>query len=84
LGVAVATEKGLIVPVVKNAGDIKFLELVNIIKELTSKAKDSKLSLDDLEGGTFTITNLGMFNIDSFTPIIFPGQTAILGVNNYL
>lgn len=81
LGIAVATEKGLIVPVVKNAGDIKFLELVNIIKELTSKAKDSKLSLDDLEGGTFTITNLGMFNIDSFTPIIFPGQTAILGVN---
>jgi len=81
LGVAVATEKGLIVPAVKNAGGMKFLELVNIIKELTSKAKDSKLSLDDLEGGTFTITNLGMFNIDSFTPIIFPGQTAILGVN---
>lgn len=81
LGIAVATEKGLIVPVVKNAGGIKFLELVNILKELTSKAKDSKLSLDDLEGGTFTITNLGMFDIDSFTPIIFPGQTAILGVN---
>jgi pyruvate dehydrogenase E2 component (dihydrolipoamide acetyltransferase) len=81
LGFAVATDNGLVVPVVKNAGNISFIELVNTIKELTLKARDSRLTLEDLEGGTFTITNLGMYGIDSFTPIIFPGQTAILGVN---
>jgi len=58
-----------------------FVALVNTIRELTTKARTSRLTLEDVEEGTFTITNLGMYGIDSFTPIIFPGQTAILGVN---
>jgi len=81
LGIAVATDKGLIVPVLKNADNLSLTELSKEIKELSEKARTSKLKLEDLEGGTFTITNLGMFGIESFTPIIYPGQVSILGVN---
>ncbi|TCO66953.1 dihydrolipoamide acetyltransferase family protein [Caldanaerobacter subterraneus] len=81
LGIAVALEDGLIVPVVKNAENKSLLELSKEIKELSEKARENKLTPDEITGGTFTITNLGMYEIDSFTPIINPPESAILGVN---
>jgi len=80
VGVAVATEHGLVVPVIRNA-DKKPLEQIEAsIKELTEKARQGKLSKEDVTGGTFTITNLGMYNVEFFTPIINPPEAAILGV----
>ena len=80
IGVAVATENGLVVPVIHNA-DRKSLNEIDIdIKELTEKARQGKLSRQELAGGTFTITNLGMYDVDFFTPIINPPEAAILGV----
>ncbi len=80
IGVAVALEEGLIVPVIKNA-DKKSLGAVSAeFKQLVERAKSGKFTPDDLSGGTFTITNLGGFGIDSFDPIIVPPQSAILGV----
>jgi pyruvate dehydrogenase E2 component (dihydrolipoamide acetyltransferase) len=81
IGLAVATDYGLIVPVVHNAEkkeDIK--ELNSIVNDLVERARQNKLSVSDVANGTFIITNLGMFGVDFFTPIIFPGQVAILGV----
>jgi len=80
VGVAVATEKGLIVPVIRNADDKSLEEIDKAIKKLTEKAKEGKLTKDELAGGTFTITNLGMFGVEFFTPIINPPEAAILGV----
>jgi len=80
IGVAVATERGLIVPVVRNADRKSLEEIASILKELVEKAKQSKLAKEELTGGTFTITNLGMYGVDVFTPIINPPETAILGV----
>jgi pyruvate dehydrogenase E2 component (dihydrolipoamide acetyltransferase) len=80
IGVAVATENGLVVPVIHNA-DRKSLNEIDIdIRELTEKARQGKLSRQELAGGTFTITNLGMYDVDFFTPIINPPEAAILGV----
>lgn len=80
IGVAVAIDHGLIVPVVKNADRKKFEDLVKEIRDLVTRAREGTLTPDDISGGTFTITNLGMFDIDSFTPIINPPEVAILGV----
>ncbi len=80
VGVAVATENGLIVPVVKDADKKSIKEIDAILRELTVKAKDGKLSKEEISGGTFTITNLGMYGVDFFTPIINPPEAAILGV----
>ncbi|AFZ70087.1 pyruvate/2-oxoglutarate dehydrogenase complex, dihydrolipoamide acyltransferase component [Caldisphaera lagunensis DSM 15908] len=80
LGVAVATNYGLVVPVIKNANNKDLVQIVKELRELSNKAKNMQLTLEDIEGGTFTLTNLGMFGIDSFTPIINPPQTGILGV----
>ena len=80
VGVAVATERGLIVPVIHNA-DKKTLEDIALVsKELIEKAKQGRLTKEELTGGTFTITNLGMYGVDVFTPIVNPPETAILGV----
>lgn len=80
VGVAVAVEDGLVVPVVRNA-DRKTLEEVSVeLAGLVAKAREDRLALADISGGTFTITNLGMYGIDSFTPIINPPEAAILGV----
>jgi pyruvate dehydrogenase E2 component (dihydrolipoamide acetyltransferase) len=81
LGVAVAIEDGLVVPVIKNAHEKGFAMISSEIKELAQKAKDGALTMDEMSGGTFTITNIGMYGIESFTPIINPPQSAILGVN---
>jgi pyruvate dehydrogenase E2 component (dihydrolipoamide acetyltransferase) len=80
IGVAVATENGLVVPVIQSA-DRKSLNEIDVnIRELTEKARQGKLSREELTGGTFTITNLGMYGVDFFTPIINPPEAAILGV----
>jgi len=80
VGVAVATEKGLVVPVIHNADRKSLKEIDTAIKELTEKARQGKLSREEVTGGTFTITNLGMYEVDFFTPIINPPEAAILGV----
>ncbi|UCH69735.1 MAG: 2-oxo acid dehydrogenase subunit E2 [Candidatus Bathyarchaeota archaeon] len=80
VGVAVATEKGLIVPVIRNADKKDPKEISLALKELVEKARAGKLTQEEMSGGTFTITNLGMFGVDIFTPIINPPETAILGV----
>lgn len=80
IGVAVALDGGLIVPVVKNA-DQKFVPQISVeLKGLIEKARVGNLATAEITGGTFTITNLGAFGIDVFNPIITPGQSAILGV----
>jgi pyruvate dehydrogenase E2 component (dihydrolipoamide acetyltransferase) len=80
IGVAVASEYGLIVPVIQNANKKSISEIASIRKELVDLARQNKLSLADVMNGTFTVTNLGMYDIDIFTPIVFPPQTGILGV----
>ncbi|MCY3886568.1 MAG: dihydrolipoamide acetyltransferase family protein [Chloroflexi bacterium] len=80
VGIAVALEEGLIVPVIRNA-DAKSLRRIAVeAAELSAKARDGGLTPDDLTGGTFTVTALGMFGIDAFTPIVNPPQAAILGI----
>jgi pyruvate dehydrogenase E2 component (dihydrolipoamide acetyltransferase) len=80
VGVAVATDKGLVVPVVHEADKKSLSDIASFLKELVEKAREGKLAKDDLTGGTFTITNLGMYGVDMFIPIINPPETAILGV----
>jgi pyruvate dehydrogenase E2 component (dihydrolipoamide acetyltransferase) len=80
LGMAVDTERGLLVPVIRNA-DTKGLRSIAVeFRELTARAREGRALPDDLSGGTFTITNLGMYEIDAFTPIINLPEAAILGV----
>ncbi|MCG8485556.1 MAG: 2-oxo acid dehydrogenase subunit E2 [Clostridia bacterium] len=81
MGVAVALENGLMVPVIKYANAKGLKDISSEIKDLSYKAKTNRLSTDELTGGTFTITNLGMFGIDAFSPIINQPEVAILGVN---
>ena len=80
VGVAVAINHGLVVPVVKAADRKSLVEVSREIKDLAGRARAGTLTLDDVSGGTFTVTNLGMYGVDGFTPIINSPQTAILGV----
>ena len=80
VGIAVALEEGLIVPVVHDAPAFGLLDLAAETARLIDAARNSMLSLSDLEGGTFSVTALGMFGVDAFTPVINPPNTAILGV----
>ncbi|MGA2631357.1 MAG: dihydrolipoyllysine-residue succinyltransferase [Terriglobia bacterium] len=80
IGIAVAMETGLIVPVIKNAGEKNFLEVARTVKDLAERARSKHLSVDDVQGGTFTITNPGVFGGLLGTPIINQPQVAILGV----
>lgn len=80
VGVAVATEQGLVVPVIHNADGKSLKEIDTIINDLTEKARNGKLSKEEVSGGTFTITNLGMYGVEFFTPIINPPEAAILGI----
>jgi pyruvate dehydrogenase E2 component (dihydrolipoamide acetyltransferase) len=80
VGVAVDTERGLLVPVVRDAAAKGLLQVQQTLQELVERALTGHSLPDDLSGGTFTITNLGMFEIDAFTPIINPPESAILGV----
>ncbi len=80
VGVAVAMESGLIVPVIKNAGEKNFAELASAVKDLAERARTKRLSVEDVQGGTFTITNPGVFGGLFGTPIINQPQVAILCV----
>ena len=80
MGIAVALEDGLIVPVIRDAHSKSLVEIARDRTELAAKAQSGTLGLDEIEGGTFTISNLGAFGADSFTPIVIPPQCAILGV----
>jgi len=80
IGIAVATDYGLIVPVVKNADEKNFIGLARSVNEIVMKARNKKLTPDDIQGGTFSITNYGVFGNIIGTPIINQPQVAILGV----
>jgi 2-oxoglutarate dehydrogenase E2 component (dihydrolipoamide succinyltransferase) len=82
IGIAVSAPKGLMVPVIRNAESKSLAQIENMVLELASKARDSKLSIDEMTGGTFTITNGGVFGSMLSTPIINPPQAAILGMHN--
>ncbi|MEM7221219.1 MAG: dihydrolipoamide acetyltransferase family protein [Pseudomonadota bacterium] len=81
LGMAVALPAGLVVPVVRGAARLSLKELAAETSRLAQAAIDQRLTMDDFDGGTFTVSALGMFGVDSFTPIINSPQTGILGVN---
>lgn len=80
LGIAVDTDRGLIVPVVKNAEKLSLKQFGETIRQLASAAREGNISPDHLKGGTFTITNLGQYEIDVFTPVINTPEIAILGL----
>ena len=81
IGMAVALDTGLVVPVVRNADQLSVKTLAVETARLAVAARDGALSMDDFAGGTFTVTALGMFGVDSFTPIVNAPQAGILGVN---
>jgi 2-oxoglutarate dehydrogenase E2 component (dihydrolipoamide succinyltransferase) len=82
MGVAVGTDKGLVVPVLRNADELSFSEIEKEIVDLGAKAKNNQLSIDELQGGTFTITNGGIYGSMLSTPIINPPQSGVLGMHN--
>ncbi|KQX99766.1 dihydrolipoamide succinyltransferase [Rhodanobacter sp. Root480] len=81
ISIAVSTDKGLVTPVLRDVQDMSFADIEKGIAEYAKKARDNKLSLDDLQGGTFTITNGGTFGSLLSTPIVNPPQSAILGMH---
>lgn len=80
VGVAVALDEGLIVPVIHNTDKKSLQEIAQETRSLAEKARAGKLAIEDVSGGTFTVSNLGMFGVDGFTPILNTPQTGILGV----
>ena len=84
IGIAVATEDGLIVPVIHNADELSLEEITERRKYLVARTQEGKLRSGDLDSGTFTISNLGMFDVDSFNAIINPPQSAILAVGRII
>ena len=84
IGIAVATEDGLIVPVIHNADELSLEEITERRKELVARTQEGKLRSGDLDAGTFTLSNLGMFDVDSFNAIINPPQSAILAVGRII
>lgn len=82
LGIAVQTDKGLMVPIIKNADKLTIAQLEKQIFTMAEKARNKKITIDEMQGGTFTITNGGVFGSLLSTPILNPPQTAILGMHN--
>jgi len=82
LGIAAATPRGLIVPVIRDADALDLAGLAAALNDLTTTARDGHTSLEQMAGGTFTITNVGVFGVDTGTPIINPGQAAILALGS--
>jgi pyruvate dehydrogenase E2 component (dihydrolipoamide acetyltransferase) len=80
IGLAVALEQGLIVPVVREADKRSVLEIHGMLHDLAERARGGQLTVDEVSGGTFTLTNLGIYRVDTFTPIVKPPEVAILGV----
>jgi 2-oxoglutarate dehydrogenase E2 component (dihydrolipoamide succinyltransferase) len=81
IGIAVGTERGLVVPILRNADQMSIADIEKAIAEFGKRAKDGKLTIEELSGGTFSITNGGVFGSMLSTPIINPPQSAILGVH---
>ena len=81
IGIAVGTERGLMVPVLKDAQDMSLAEIELSIKDFATRARDGKISIDDLNGGTFTISNGGVYGSLMSTPILNPPQSGILGMH---
>ena len=84
IGVAVGTDKGLVVPVVRSADQMSFAEIEKEIINLGGKAREGQLTIDDLQGGTFTITNGGIYGSMLSTPILNPPQSGVLGMHNII
>jgi pyruvate dehydrogenase E2 component (dihydrolipoamide acetyltransferase) len=84
LGLAVSVEGGLVVPVIRNAGQLTLAEISAAARELADKARAGKLAPDEMSGGTFTISNMGMLDVENFSAIINPGEGAILAVASAL
>ncbi len=84
LGLAVSIEGGLVVPVIRNAGQLTLLEISGMAKQLADKARAGKLTPDEMSGGTFTISNMGMLNVENFAAIINTGEGAILAIASIL
>jgi pyruvate dehydrogenase E2 component (dihydrolipoamide acetyltransferase) len=84
IGVAVALSEGLVVPVIRDADQLSLAEIHDTTQELAEKVRSGGFSPDDVSGGTFTITNLGMHGIDWFTPILNPPESGILGVGRII
>jgi 2-oxoglutarate dehydrogenase E2 component (dihydrolipoamide succinyltransferase) len=84
IGVAVGTERGLVVPVVRDADKKSFAELEQVIADYAARARDGKLKIEDLQGGTFTITNGGVYGSLFATPILNPPQSGILGMHKIM
>ena len=82
LSFAVGTDKGLVVPVLRNADELSFADIEKNIKTISEKARDGKITIEDLQGGTFTITNGGIYGSMLSTPILNPPQSAVLGMHN--
>lgn len=82
IGIAVSAPKGLMVPVIRNAETLSLAEIETRIRDLATKARNGKLTIDEMTGGTFTITNGGVFGSMLSTPILNPPQSAILGMHN--
>ena len=80
VGIAVAAPQGLVVPVVKSAERLSLAEIAAVRADLVDRARNQKLTAEDMDGGTFTISNLGMFGVESFTAVLNPPQAAILAV----
>ena len=79
---AVGTEKGLVVPVIKNADELSFADIEKNIKLMSDKAREGKITIEDLQGGTFTISNGGVYGSMLSTPILNPPQSGVLGMHN--
>ena len=84
LGLAVALEEGLVVPVIRNANKVTLTEIHDRATELTAKARAGKLTPDEMAGSTFTISNMGMLDVENFSAIINPGESAILAVSSLM
>jgi pyruvate dehydrogenase E2 component (dihydrolipoamide acetyltransferase) len=80
VGIAVAAPQGLVVPVVHHAERLSLVEIANVRADLVTRAREAKLRAEDLDGGTFTISNLGMFGVDQFIAVLNPPQASILAV----
>jgi pyruvate dehydrogenase E2 component (dihydrolipoamide acetyltransferase) len=81
VGMAVSVDQGLVVPVIRDTDKLDMDELHDVARELATKARDGKLTPDEMKGGTFTVSNMGMLQVDEFSAIINPGESAILAVS---
>ena len=84
ISIAVGTDRGLVVPVLRNTDEMSFADIEKDINKLGQKARDGKITIDDLQGGTFTITNGGIYGSMLSTPILNPPQSAVLGMHNII